>query len=376
MTSSAFRETKRTKNTDGSNTAKATVPICSNTIQQQQKQRQSRSRSPVKASRYYNATTATISPVRHRYLPKTISVGTTATATSSRSIYSSYSQESLCPVTNVYANINQDYYIFPNKIIGRGHYGIVRECIHRSTRQALAVKSVEKSKIGRLDHLQREVYLLANLKHDGVIKMVDCYEDAEYVHIITKKYTGGELFDKIVDNISPNGCLSERKAGSIIASLLEAVAYLHENGVVHRDIKPENVLFESTKDDAAVKLIDFGLARRHGKGEVPMINPVGTAYYMSPEIFKGRYDRACDIWSIGIVTYVILCGYPPFNGSSDKEVQGMTQNGRLQFAGNAWLTKSDDAVDFIKCLLERDPRKRLTAKEALIHPWIRKMMEF
>lgn len=316
------------------------------------------------------------SPVKP-YLTQTASTCTAATATSSRSMYSTASMASMidtmCPVTGVYANIAEDYYIFP-KVIGKGHYGIVRECIHRSTRQTLAVKSILKCKIGRLDHLQREIHLLANMNHDGIMKMVDCYEDAEYVHIITEKYTGGELFDKIVGHTSSRGCMNERKAAAIIKSLLEAVAYLHDNDVAHRDIKPENILFESDHEDAAVKLIDFGLSRRHEKGEAPMSNPVGTAYYMSPELLKGKYDKQCDLWSIGIVTYILLSGYPPFNGSTDAEIQDSTRKGRLHFAGSAWLTKSDDAMDFVKCLLRRDPRKRFTAKEALMHPWIRKMM--
>jgi len=278
-------------------------------------------------------------------------------------------------VTGMYSNISDDYYISP-KVIGKGHYGIVRECIHRATRQTLAVKSIKKSKIGRLDHLQREIYLLANVNHHGIMKMVDCYEDAECVHIITEKYTGGELFDKIINNTSSYGCLSERKAASVVKSLLEAVAYLHENGVVHRDIKPENILFESNHDDAAVKLIDFGLSRRHEKGEKHMTNPVGTAYYMSPELLKGKYDKSTDIWSIGVVAYILLCGHPPFNGSSDSEIQDATRRGRLHFQSNGWLSKSDDAMDFVKCLLRRDPRKRFTAREALMHPWVREMMTF
>jgi hypothetical protein len=131
----------------------------------------------------------------------------------------------------VYADICDNYYISPT-VIGQGCYGVVRECIHRSTGQTLAVKSIEKSKVGRLDHLQREIFLLGKVNHHGIMKMVDCCEDAAYVHIVSVKYTGGELFYKIIDNVSPCGCLSEYKAASIMKSLLEAVAYLHENDVV------------------------------------------------------------------------------------------------------------------------------------------------
>jgi len=321
----------------------------------------------------------------HDYLPKTMTACSTATAdtaatsTSSRSIYSSNAsvlEQEVCPVTGAYANISDDYYILP-EVIGKGQYGVVRECIHRATRRTLAVKSIDKSKAGRLDHLRREIDLLAGIHHRGIMKMVDCYEDSERVHIVTEKYAGGELFDRIVENTSSHGCLSERRAGAVIRSLLEAVAYLHENGVVHRDIKPENILFESEDDNyAAIKLIDFGLSRFHEKGEGLMTNAVGTAYYMSPELLKGKYDKSTDLWSVGVVAYILLCGFPPFNGASDSKIQDATRTGHLRFRGNGWSSKSDDAKDFVKCLLRKDPRKRFTAREALMHPWIRKMTTF
>jgi len=286
-------------------------------------------RKPAEPKGAYHQSRSPTRTGKRGYLSKKMSAGTTNTATtaatntSSPSICSSKSsmmKQDACPVTRVYAGISDDYYISP-EVIGKGHYGVVRECIHRSTQQTFAVKSIEKSKIGRLDHLRREIFLLANIDHHGIMKMVDCYEDAEYVHIITEKYNGGELFDKIINNASSYGCLSEREAGSIIKSLLEAVAYLHDNEIVHRDIKPENILFESIDEDAAVKLIDFGLSRRHRKDEEPMTNPVGTAYYMSPELLKGKYDKSTDVWSIGVVAYILLCGFPPFNGKSDIDIR-------------------------------------------------------
>lgn len=309
------------------------------------------------------------------YLPKTTAgtVATAATATSSRSLYSVAStlvERDLCPVTGVYADIHGDYYVHP-EIIGKGHYGVVRQCTHIATRQTFAVKSVDKAKIGRLDHLQREIFLLANVDHPSIMKMVDCYEDGMQVHIITEKYTGGELFDKIVSSTDGSGCFSEKRAAGVIKSVLEAVAYLHDNGVVHRDIKPENIMFENAYDESSVRLIDFGLSRRHDlRSEGYMRNAVGTAYYMAPELLKGKYDRSCDLWAVGVVTYILLAGYPPFNGGNDAEIQESTRRNKLQFRGTQWLSRSDDAMDFVRCLLRRDPRKRFTAQEALCHPWI------
>ena len=191
----------------------------------------------------------------------------------------SFYEEDQCPVLGIRSNISDDYHILP-RVLGSGHYGSVRECVNRVDRKWYAVKSIEKSKIGRLDHLQREVYLLSKMNHDNIINMIDCYEDEEHVHIVTDKYTGGELFDKIIENTTKDGCFSEVKSARIIKSILEAVAYLHANEIVHRDIKPENILFESNDEDSAIKLIDFGLSRRHQRGQALMTNPVGTAYYM------------------------------------------------------------------------------------------------
>ena len=117
------------------------------------------------------------------------------------------------------------------------------------------------------------------------------------------------LLSEIIANTCDDGCFDEKTAAPIIKSLLEAVVYLHENEIVHRDIKPENILFESNRKDR-VRLIDFGLSRRHKKGEAPMSNPVGTAYYMAPELLMQKYDKACDVWSIGTIVYTILAGYP------------------------------------------------------------------
>ena len=189
----------------------------------------------------------------------------------------------------LHRNVIEDYVVFPN-VLGTGNYGCVRECTSRATGQKLAIKSIEKAKIGRLDHLEREVALLQEVDHPSIMKMAEAYEDDGYVHIITERYTGGELFDKIIDNTTDQGCVPEDESARIIKSLLEAVEYLHEKDIVHRDIKPENILLESDEEGAAVRLIDFGLSRKHRRGDAPMSNAVGTAYYTSPKTIKGRYN--------------------------------------------------------------------------------------
>ena len=273
------------------------------------------------------------------------------------------------PVRGHLLNVLDDYVIFPITL-GEGHYGCVRECIHRDTRKTYACKSIDKSKTRRLDHLKREVKLLSEMEHDGIMKMIDYYEDEDYIHIITEKYEGGELFSRIKNNTTSSGCLTECKASHIMKSLLEVVAYLHENEIVHRDLKPENIMFESSQEDS-IKLIDFGLARKHDRSEGLMTNPVGTVYFMAPELLGGLYDKSCDMWSLGVIAYLILCGYPPFNGKTDPAIFKAIKRGRFHFSGQAWTRKSDECKDFIKCLLRMD--KRYTAEEALMHPWIKNL---
>ena len=279
----------------------------------------------------------------------------------------------LYPILGRPSNILNDYIVFPI-VLGTGYYGTVRECRHRKTGLTYAVKTIEKAKIQRLDHLRREVDLLASMEHSALMRSVNVYEDMNYVHIVTQKCSGGELFDKIVERTTEEGCFEELSAARIIKSLLEAVAYLHANGIVHRDIKPENILFETQEEDSPIKLIDFGLSRRHVHGVEPNLsNPVGSAYYMSPECLECDYSAPTDIWSIGIITYILLCGYAPFSGDDNCEIFNAISIGNLDFPSSEWMTKSPLCIDFIKCLLRRDPTKRFTAQEALMHPWILEM---
>jgi len=270
-----------------------------------------------------------------------------------------------------YSDIFDDYDILPT-ILGTGNFGCVRECLHRSTGEKCAVKTIEKCKVARLDHVRREIQLLRSIDHSGIMKMVECYEDADYVHIVTERYTGGELFDKIVDNTTDNGCLPEDQAVKIIKSLLEAVQHLHSKDIVHRDIKPENVLFESNEEGSSVKLIDFGLSRVHGLYDSDMTNQVGTAYYMSPDILQGKYDRSCDLWAVGVVAYILLCGYPPFNGDTEHDVQNSIRKGHFVFERNVWGNLSDSSREFVSKLLCMDSSNIPSATEALQHPWVRR----
>jgi len=266
-------------------------------------------------------------------------------------------------------DIFDEYDVLPT-VLGTGNYGTVRECLHRASGKKYAVKTIDKSKVSRMDHIRREVELLRTVDHPGIMKMVDCFEDEEYVHIVTEMCTGGELFDKIIDNTHDYGCLPEDQAMRIVKSLLEAVEYLHDRDIVHRDIKPENVLFESSEEGSSIRLIDFGLSRRHSKDDVCMSNQVGTPYYMSPGVLRGKYDRSCDLWSVGVVSYILLTGYPPFNGGSDPEIHDAVMRGQLVFERDVWRNLSAESRDFVSRLLRTDSSRIGSARDALRHPWM------
>ena len=165
------------------------------------------------------------------------------------------------------------------------------------------------------DDLVKEVDIISGLDHPNIIKFYETYHDECFFHIVMELCKGKEVFD----NICNHGYLRENKVQNIIFKVLLAIAHCHSRGITHRDLKPENILFESLKADAEIKLIDFGLSRKYSKDE-KMHTILGTPYYVAPEVLKGNYDEKCDIWSIGAMTYLMLCGDPPFTGDSNNEI--------------------------------------------------------
>eukprot|EP01083_Nonionella_stella_P076017 206959_1 len=174
------------------------------------------------------------------------------------------------------------------------------------------------------------------MKYPGIIQLVDVYEDFDQLHLVTDLCTGGELFDKIVEKSSnrDNGvpCFAEDEAARTIHQILMAVSYIHKCNIAHCDVKPENILFVTEDEDSPIKMIDFGLAQKHyGDLEPPMTSIVGTAYYIAPEVLRKKYDKSCDLWSVGVVAYIMLCGYPPFNGDSNDEIHRSVLRGAYDF---------------------------------------------
>ena len=257
------------------------------------------------------------------------------------------------------------------KPLGGGHFGTVRKAFRRSDKEPyhyFAIKSISIKNMTQKDYddLVKEVDIISGLDHPNIIKFYETYHDECFFHIVMELCKGKEVFD----NICNHGYLRENKVQNIIFKVLLAIAHCHSRGITHRDLKPENILFESLKADAEIKLIDFGLSRKYSKDE-KMHTILGTPYYVAPEVLKGNYDEKCDIWSIGAMTYLMLCGDPPFTGDSNNEIFKKIVKGELKFNLYKWKNISEDAKDFVKLCLNKNAAQRPSATEAISHRWFK-----
>ncbi|CAN0210506.1 unnamed protein product, partial [Discosporangium mesarthrocarpum] len=273
-------------------------------------------------------------------------------------------------VTDVTARDVRDKYEIERSQLGHGHYGVVRRCWDKETREGYAIKTIKKNKVSRIESLRREIEILRCVDHPCIIKLYDVYEDERFIHLVTELCTGGELFDRIIQKTeSEEGHYSEKDAKVVVSNILSGIEYCHNvHNICHRDLKPENFLFKRPDSDTEIKIIDFGLSRFEDQ-QTAMTTRVGTPYYIAPEVLSRKYDKACDLWSIGVITYIILAGYPPFYGESDQEIFASVRQGFFEFPSPEWDTISDEAKGFISSLLKKDPAARLTASQALMHPW-------
>ena len=252
--------------------------------------------------------------------------------------------------------------------LGGGHFGTVRKAYKKTDKEVLtyyAIKSIPmKNLSSNIDDFVKEVDIISTLDHPNIIKFYETYHDKCFFHIVMELCRGKE----ILHQMTHNGCMEEKKVVNIIIKVLLAIAHCHNRGITHRDLKPENILFDSMKPDAEIKLIDFGLSRKYDK-EQKMHSILGTPYYVAPEVLKGEYDEKCDIWSIGAVTYLLLCGEPPFTGNSNNEIFKKIVNEHVRFNFSKWKNISNNAKDFVKICLNKNGSKRPSAYEALKQPW-------
>ena len=258
--------------------------------------------------------------------------------------------------------------------LGEGHYGKVHKAKRRGAAdgELVAIKTMVKRKLRRPHILVREVEIMLKLDHPNIIKLQEVFEDETEIHLVMDLCTGGELFDRI----TARGHFSEADAKGIMKTILGALEYCHEQHVCHRDLKPENFLFTSSEEDSTMKIIDFGLSKNYGDDDhSTMRTRVGTPYYIAPEVLERKYDKAVDLWSAGVIMYIVLCGYPPFWGSTDKEIFGRIRSMVVDFPVEEWTGVSDEAKDLIRLLLSKTAADRPTASEALEHPWFAEVAE-
>ena len=265
------------------------------------------------------------------------------------------------------SNITKEYTF--GKVIGTGSYGQVRLAVHKLTKQVRAIKIIQKAKVN-INALLNEINILSKLSHPNIMQIFEVFDDNTNVYIVSEYCKGGELFDII----SKKGSFTEKDACVIMKQLMSAICYSHQNNIVHRDLKPENILMDNDTDDLTIKLIDWGCAQTI-KSAKQSKQADGTAYYIAPEVLKGEYDEKCDIWACGVIFYILLCGYPPFNGETDDEIYEAVLSGKFQFPEEDWGQVSQDAKDLIKKMLTKDPKKRISALYSMQDVWFKKNEE-
>jgi calcium-dependent protein kinase len=255
------------------------------------------------------------------------------------------------------------------KKLGQGQFGITFRCIEKSTGKAYACKSIAKRKLlteEDVEDVRREIQIMHHLAgHPNVIAIKGAYEDAIAVHVVMELCAGGELFDRIIQH----GHYTERKAAQLTRTIVGVVETCHSLGVMHRDLKPENFLLVDEKEDSLLKTIDFGLSVFFKPGDI-FHDLVGSPYYVAPEVLKKRYGPEADVWSAGVIIYILLSGVPPFWAETEQEIFEQVLHGDLDFLSDPWPSISEEAKDLVRKMLVRDPKKRPTAHEVLCHPWV------
>lgn len=249
--------------------------------------------------------------------------------------------------------------------LGRGATSVVYRCEEKQTQKPYAVKVLKKTIDKKI--VRTEIGVLLRLSHPNIIELKEIFETDTDISLVLELVTGGELFDRIVER----GYYSERDAAHVIKQILEAVAYLHENGVVHRDLKPENLLYADLSLDAPLKIADFGLSKIIDD-QVTMKTVCGTPGYCAPEILRGNaYGPEVDMWSVGVILYILLCGFEPFfDPRGDQYMYSRILNCDYEFVSPWWDEVSLNAKDLVSKLIVLDPHKRLSVREALLHPWV------
>lgn len=252
--------------------------------------------------------------------------------------------------------------------LGQGAYGTVRRSKCRKTGLDRAVKCISLSQVEDPRLLQVEISVQRRLHHPNVVRLFETFRTDLKVHLVLELCAGGELFDKISKEAQHG--FPEQQAAKYCLDIASALCHIHAQFVAHRDLKPENFLLSNSTPEAVLKLTDFGASRIFEPNGAPMTSQVGTAYYVAPEVLEGSHTELCDVWSAGVISYVLLCGYPPFRGKSLRSILKRVRQGIPSFSGDEWGNVSAEACSFCSALLTRDPAERPDSRSVFSNPWL------
>ena len=260
-----------------------------------------------------------------------------------------------------------DYYEV-KETLGKGKFGLVKAAVHKKTGKKVAVKVMSKKEMTLQDvELQRrEIEILKMCQHPNIIRLLDLFENQDYIYIVMENLSGGDLFSYLEKR---NFELPEKRAKELAHQMATALYYLHSFGVAHRDLKPENILMASNDDDADLKIVDFGLSKIIGPNE-SSLDPFGTLSYVAPEVLLQKpYGKEVDLWSLGVIVYLLLSRVLPFDDEDDKEIARQTIQDEPDFSFDPWDKVSPAAIDLVKKLLAKNRTKRPSLEETLQHKW-------
>lgn len=260
-----------------------------------------------------------------------------------------------------------EFYDLEKQNISEGKYGCVRYATSKRTKAGRAVKTITLNHMLNPDRFQQEISIMKRLDHENIVKLYETFSDHKNIYLVMEFCAGGELLERVMEQ---NG-FAEVQAAIVMDQILRAVFYMHSLSLCHRDLKPENLLFANREpvEKNTLKLIDMGLACYFESG-AHLQTKAGTPYYVAPEVITGKYNQASDLWSCGVIMHVLLCGYPPFFGSTDGEVLVKVQKGDFGLNTADWMNVSEDGKHLVRALLTKHPDDRYTANQALKHEWI------
>eukprot|EP00835_Amoeboradix_gromovi_P003071 NODE_191_length_15469_cov_0.243071.p3 type:complete len:604 gc:universal NODE_191_length_15469_cov_0.243071:4484-6295(+) len=251
--------------------------------------------------------------------------------------------------------------------LGSGAFSEVKKAIHKETKNLVAIKIIDRAKCkGKESMIQSEIDILKKVEHPNIVKLYEIFESPDKIYLVMELVTGGELFDSIVER----GKYTEKDSAELIYQILKGIEYLHSVGICHRDLKPENLLYNDKSPKSKIMLSDFGLSKIFNDDQV-MKTACGTPGYVAPEVLRRKgYRKEVDMWSIGVITYILLCGYPPFYEENNAELFNQILKGRFEFDSPYWDNISNQAKNFVSRCLVVDSSRRLTVHNGLCHPFI------